>query len=193
MRPILFTAAALAALGLVTFVSLSVRPEGTACSFVTVQSATAQGLPADQVTSSDGAATAVGLEIFLACRCGMCHTVQAAGIGASADEGARGPGAADGGASTGCAEPEAAPTENDDPMDLSDVGEERTAEWLSLYLARKESVEGVKHYKAFGGTDEEVAALVGWLMELASADSVEAIPAPPDSVGAAPAPADEED
>jgi hypothetical protein len=104
-----------------------------------------------------------GFDAFLAQRCERCHTVRIAGIGVpEKGEGEKEQPASASGEAVAQEEAEA-----DDPMDLSDVGETRTAEWLRLYLRREESIDGAKHYKAFGGTEEEEAALVEWLTELA--------------------------
>jgi hypothetical protein len=102
---------------------------------------------AAQADSTEVSARHAGLDVFLAQRCERCHTVRVAGIGVPDEREGQ--------------------AEDDDPMDLSDAGETRTAEWLRLYLRREESIDGAKHYKAFDGTEEEEAALVEWLMQLA--------------------------
>jgi cbb3-type cytochrome oxidase cytochrome c subunit len=107
-----------------------------------------------------------GMEIFLANKCSMCHTVVLAGIGvpeeeveAAATEAER-------------VEPEKG-DEDDGPPDLSDVGGRREAEWLRLYLSKKEAIDGRKHMKRFRGSDEETVALVEWLMtQKAPADTL---------------------
>lgn len=109
----------------------------------------------------------VGMGVFLSDRCDMCHTVYSGGIGRPAEE----PGAA----------------EDDDSMDLSELGSERNVEWLRGYLRKELDIDGVTHYRAFKGTDEEEAALIAWLLSNSTpADTlppeVEEDESPPDTV-----------
>jgi hypothetical protein len=97
-----------------------------------------------------------GMLAFAADRCDLCHTVYAAGIGQPPED------------SEG--------EEESDSMDLSDVGSARDAEWLLSYLRKEAEIDGVKHYRAFKGTEEEEAELVEWLATLGSpADSAAAV------------------
>lgn len=110
---------------------------------------------ADTVKQPAEQAPHPGRLAFIADRCDLCHTVYAAGIGQPPDE-----------------------TEDDDEsdsMDLSDVGSARDADWLLRYLRKEIDIDGVKHYRAFKGTEEAEAELVGWLATLGSpADSAAA-------------------
>ncbi|MFH1502465.1 MAG: cytochrome c [Candidatus Eisenbacteria bacterium] len=105
-----------------------------------------------------------GERIFLEAKCNMCHTVVAAGIG----------------------EPRVT-EEGEDvslPPDLSVTGSSRVAEWLDLYLLKKEAIDGSKHKKKFKGSDEERSLLVKWLVSLKApvADSTAAGTGPPGEV-----------
>jgi hypothetical protein len=89
----------------------------------------------------------------------MCHTVYSAGIGEPKAEDAK--------------EEE---EEASGPPDLSLAGTGRTAEWLSLFLQKKEALNEKKHMMKFKGTDEDLTALVGWILTL-KAPEIEAAPA----------------
>ena len=87
-----------------------------------------------------------GQPAFLEKKCNLCHTVVAAGIGEPREESEQGD------------------SDVIFPPDLSTVGSVREAEWLTLYLAKKETIDERKHVKRFKGTDEDLAALVDWLL-----------------------------
>ena len=115
-------------------------------------------------------ATPAGQQVFSAQKCQMCHTVYSAGVGEppkkeSAEE------AAD--EDTEEAADEAA---DEGPPDLSLTGTGRTAESLSLFLQKKETLNEKKHMLKFKGADEDLAAVVSWLLTL-KAPEVEAAPA----------------
>ena len=85
---------------------------------------------------------------FLKGKCNLCHTVVAVGIGEPREE---------------------SEDEEDDvvlPPDLSFVGSSREAEWITLYLQKKETIDGNKHKKRYKGKDEGLAVLVDWLVSL---------------------------
>jgi len=93
--------------------------------------------------------TPAGQQVFVAQKCQMCHTVYSAGIG----------------------EPPAKDAKKDEeeaegPPDLSLAGTDRTAEWLSLFLQKKEALNEKKHMMKFKGTDEELTALANWILTL---------------------------
>jgi cbb3-type cytochrome oxidase cytochrome c subunit len=90
-----------------------------------------------------------GQSVFTEAKCQMCHTVYSAGIGEppAADE-------------------KTEAVENDGPPDLSMAGAGRTAEWLSLFLQKKEMLHEKTHMKRFKGSDEDLTALVDWLLTL---------------------------
>jgi hypothetical protein len=56
-------------------------------------------------------------------------------------------------------------TSKKEPFDLSKVGSERNAEFLTKYLLKEETLNDKKHKKEFKGTDEELQVLVDWLLE----------------------------
>lgn len=81
-----------------------------------------------------------GKKIFMAEKCNLCHGVSSAGIEATTkSEKVRGP-------------------------DLTGVAERHDSDFLVSYLRRDEELEGEKHKKAFTGSDEEIGALVSWLL-----------------------------
>lgn len=53
--------------------------------------------------------------------------------------------------------------------DLSDVGSKRDAEWLTKYMRDPKSIIPEAKMPAFRGTDEELNALVAYLMSLKKA------------------------
>lgn len=88
-----------------------------------------------------GAADDGGQAAFLAARCDMCHSVSTAGIEAKTkSESMRGP-------------------------DLVDLAKTRDAQWLVKYLQREIQLDGKEHKKEFKGSDEELQAIVDWLLE----------------------------
>ena len=89
-------------------------------------------------------APAGGKEVFLSLKCHLCHSVDVAEIEAKAkSEKVRGP-------------------------DLSTVGSERDGGWVTAYMKRQETIEGKEHKKEFKGSDEELQAIVDWLLSLAA-------------------------
>jgi mono/diheme cytochrome c family protein len=80
-----------------------------------------------------------GQVAFLAQKCDMCHSVSTAGIEAKTkSEAMRGP-------------------------DLVDLDVE--ADWLTKFLKKEVEKDGKTHKKSFTGSDEELKALVDWLLE----------------------------
>jgi len=78
-----------------------------------------------------------GKAVFAAQKCALCHSVQSAGIERT--------------------------MKTSKGKDLSTVGSERDAAWLTKWLKKQEMLEGKPHQKAFTGTDPELTALVSWL------------------------------
>ena len=105
------------------------------------------------------AAIPTGQKVFTEAKCQMCHTVYSAGIGEPPAEDAKKE-----------EEEEAAAG----PPDLSMAGAGRTAEWISLFLQKKEALNDKKHMKSFEGSDEDLAALAGWLLTLKPAEEADA-------------------
>ena len=90
------------------------------------------------VSLSRAAESLDGKTIFLAEKCNLCHSVPPAGIEASIkSEKLRGP----------------------DLVNLKPPGEV-----LAKYLRKDAQIDGKEHKKAFTGSDEELGALVAWLL-----------------------------
>ncbi|HSR53180.1 MAG TPA: c-type cytochrome [Acidobacteriota bacterium] len=82
-----------------------------------------------------------GQKVFDGAKCGTCHSVTSAGIEAKMKSG---------------------------PMagsDLTGIGEKHEAKWIASYLRQEVKMDGKAHAKAFKGSDEELQALVDWLLE----------------------------
>ena len=52
--------------------------------------------------------------------------------------------------------------------DLSAVGAERSAGWMSRYIKKKVALKGKKHMYRFRGSKAELSQLTGWLATLQS-------------------------
>jgi mono/diheme cytochrome c family protein len=100
-------------------------------------------------------ATPAGQKVFTDAQCQLCHTVYSSGIGQPPTE--------DTDADTEAEDGEGRP-------DLSAVGVGRTAEWMSLYMKKRETIEDRKHMLSFSGSDEDLATLVDWLLTLKPAE-----------------------
>ena len=57
-------------------------------------------------------------------------------------------------------------SKKDEPVDLSNVGASGDAEFLKKYLLKEETRNDKKHKTKFKGSDEELNALVDWLLTL---------------------------
>jgi hypothetical protein len=95
-----------------------------------------------------------GQKVFTEAKCQMCHTIYAVGVGEPPAEDAK-------------KEDE---EEADGPPDLSVAGVGRTAEWISLFLQKKETLNDKKHMTSFKGSDEDLTVLVDWLLTLKPAE-----------------------
>ncbi len=89
-----------------------------------------------------------GKPIFLKYKCQSCHAIEAVGIvkKAAAED-----------------EEDGASASKKKTPDLSDVGLKKKADWIALFLQKKEKNEGKLHAKKVRGTDEELATLAAWL------------------------------
>ena len=89
------------------------------------------------------AALADGPEVFKAQKCNSCHSVKAAGIaiaaGADADK---------------------------DAPDLSKVGASLDKKGIALFVLKKSEIKGVKHKKAYAGSNEDLKTVAEWLAGL---------------------------
>jgi hypothetical protein len=90
-----------------------------------------------------------GKQIFEDGKCTKCHSVESLEIASKKDE----------------------------PVDLSNAGASDNAEFLKKYLLKEESMNDKKHKTKFKGSDDELNALVNWLLTLkteeAETDDVE--------------------
>ena len=82
-----------------------------------------------------------GKQVFEDEKCNLCHDVSTVGIEAKTkSEKLKGP-------------------------DLVNLAEVYEAEWIAKYVKKEADKEGKTHKKPFKGTDEELQALVDWLLE----------------------------
>ena len=81
-----------------------------------------------------------GKKIFVDNKCAMCHTVQSAGI----------------------------ESKKSDATDLSNVGNDKTEEFLMKYLKKDAKLNDKDHKSSFKGNDEDLKKLVEWLLTLKS-------------------------
>lgn len=98
-----------------------------------------------------------GQDVFMKYKCRSCHTVESQGIKkAEEEEGAE-----------KSEKTESEKTEKEKaPPDLSGVGLKHKGDWLTLFLQKKEKLDGKLHTKKFRGTDAELGKLVAWLETL---------------------------
>ena len=96
------------------------------------------------VPASSGEEVAVGQQVVLDHKCNMCHAVSTVGIEAkTTSEKMKGP-------------------------DLVNLAAHETlgdAATLAKYIKQEAQLDGEEHKKGFKGTDEELQALVDWLLE----------------------------
>ena len=82
-----------------------------------------------------------GKEVFEDQKCNLCHDVSTVGIKAiTKSEKLKGP-------------------------DLVNLADSYEADWIVKYVKKEADKEGKTHTKPFKGTDEELQALVDWLLE----------------------------
>ena len=102
-----------------------------------VRRATVIGVPRLLWSTAVFAGAPDGKQVFLNQKCNTCHSVSSAGIEATIKvEKVKGP-------------------------DLTGVASDKAK--LKDYVLQKSEMNGKKHSKKFGGTDEEVNALLDWL------------------------------
>jgi hypothetical protein len=96
---------------------------------------------------------APGLGLFKKSGCNECHSISALGIEKDTKKKA--------------AEPAATETDTKkkkkDAPDLSGVGLEHEAKWISAFLNKEETLDGEKHEKRFKGTEAERRTIAMWL------------------------------
>lgn len=96
-----------------------------------------------------------GKALFLDKKCNTCHTIKAQGV----EKRAAAMGEKKG---TGEAAPAASKAKT---TDLSSVGLEFKADWMTKFLKREEMTKQNKKHLLFKGTDEELTTIVTWLEE----------------------------
>jgi cbb3-type cytochrome oxidase cytochrome c subunit len=79
-----------------------------------------------------------GQQIFIDSKCTKCHSVESLGITST----------------------------KNNPNDLSNIGADYDAEFMKKYLVKEETIDDKKHKTKFKGSDEELDALVNWLLTL---------------------------
>lgn len=79
-----------------------------------------------------------GQKIFIANKCGSCHSVESAGL----------------------------TSKKKDAVDLSSTGDDRTIEFLKKYIAKEEKINDKAHKFTFKGSEEELNSLTEWLESL---------------------------
>jgi len=91
---------------------------------------------------SSAAKTPDGKPVFLKYKCNMCHSIEAIGV-----------------------EKKALPDDTSKlkPPDLSSVGLDKKADWIALFMQKKEKLDGELHPKMFRGTSSELKTLTAWL------------------------------
>ncbi|MBT8386339.1 MAG: cytochrome c [Ignavibacteria bacterium] len=82
-----------------------------------------------------------GKKLFEDNKCNLCHSVSTVGIEAEKKAGKMAGG------------------------DLIDLADSYEADWIVKYVKKETEKEGKSHKKPFKGTDEELQALVDWLLE----------------------------
>ena len=86
-----------------------------------------------------GASKLDGKQIFLAQKCNMCHSVSTAGIERTTK------------------------SEKMAAKDLINIDKDAAA--LTKYIKKETDLDGKKHGKAWTGTDEELGAVVTWILQ----------------------------
>ena len=112
---------------------------GAACMLVA-------GLAAQRWSSAGEARD--GKAVFLENHCNSCHTIKAAGIEKK---------------KAATSEATAEKKSDKKPPDLSSVGLERKADWISKFLLKQETIKGDKHEKKFKGPEADLKLVSAWL------------------------------
>lgn len=107
---------------------------------VAVICAVAIGSLTEKATAQGGAD---GKKIYVDNKCNACHSITALSIPVKKVEGEE--------------------KNEKDPPDLSSVGLERNADWISKYLMKKEAIKGEKHSKKFKGSEGDLSVLAQFL------------------------------
>ena len=106
-----------------------------------------------------------GLALFKKGGCNECHSISALNVQKEAKkkaEGAKAEGATEPAATAPATEAKTKKT----PPDLSGVGLEHDAKWISAFLNKEETLNGEKHEKRFKGTEPDRRTLAMFLAGL---------------------------
>lgn len=83
-----------------------------------------------------------GNKAFVSNKCSRCHAVDAQGIEATTK------------------------SKRNQAPDLSEVGQDRDAEWLAQYIRREIQSKDKDHPIAWKGSDEDIEAIANWLTSI---------------------------
>lgn len=95
---------------------------------------------APRTAVADAGSGSAGKELFVTQKCQTCHALSTAGIEAKTTKG-----------------PMAGP-------DLAGIGASYDAEWIAKYVKGEETIDGKKHKKPYKGSDEDLQAIIGWML-----------------------------
>lgn len=99
------------------------------------------------LSPDEGSGAPHGKDLFIAMKCNMCHSIESQDVEAKTkSEKMKGP-------------------------DLSNIGSEKDAKFITGWLKKEIEVDGKTHKGSFKGTDDELKELVDWLGTLKKADS----------------------
>lgn len=85
-----------------------------------------------------------GKAIFVQNKCVKCHSIESQGLKRDGEP----------------------PAGGKIPPDLSTVGTKHDANWMTKWLLKEEEQNGKKHLKKFGGSEDDLKTLTGWLAGL---------------------------
>ena len=123
-----------------------------------------------------------GKTLFLDKKCNTCHTLKALGIQKRTAAAEKAAGAEKGEKAEKAEKGEAAGAKVK-THDLSSVGLDLKADWMTKFLKRMEAAKDGKKHLIFKGTDDELATITAWLEEQKAPKS-EAVKAVPKKTGA---------
>ena len=96
-----------------------------------------------------------GLVLFKKNGCNECHTIGSLGVEKEAKK-----------QTPEAAQASESKKKKKDPPDLSGVGLEHEAKWISAYLNKEEAIDGEKHEKRFKGSEADRRTIAMWLGSL---------------------------
>jgi cytochrome c peroxidase len=102
---------------------------------------------------------APGLTLFKKNGCNECHAISALGVEKETKK-------KSGDAAAESAEKDGEKKKKKEAPDLSGVGLDREAKWISAYLNKEEAIDGEKHEKRFKGSESDRRTIAMWLASL---------------------------